>query len=289
MQPSILFRSRIIITLLSLIILTALAGCLPKSEVIIPTVQRTLIVDLRPGREVDEGATQQVAHLLRSELAKLPALEVRTISELTEEAGGTLRLAEEDNGALLTPAEVDSLGTQLYLIGTLTNFTISTEENDAPGERMGFHRELATVELTLRLYLSTSGELLTSVSATHEHFKTGDTVEATAEFRETLAGRAALGAIEKLLNKLTDTINASPWSGFVSEVTGADRVLLPLGYEQGAQTGDVFIIYSPSETPGERGVRRGSVVIETTAATESYALPLSGGSFSQEDLTIHQP
>jgi len=275
-------------SLLIVIILSAFAGCLPKSEIVIPTVRRTLVVDLRPGREVEEETTQQVAQLLSRELEELPALEVRSASELTTEAGGTLRLPEEADNTLVTPSELDSLDTQLYLIGTLDNLSIEPSESGSPGERLGFHRDLATANISLRLYLSTTGELLATISATHEEFRVGEVIETTTEFSETLAGRAAAGAIVKLLSKLTDTINASPWSGFVSEVTADDRLLLPLGYEQGAQTSDVFIIYSPSKTPGERGTRRGSVVVKTTAPTESYALPLSGGSFTTGDLALQQ-
>jgi len=278
---------KLIKSLLTFALLTALAGCLPKSEVIIPTVRRTLVVDLRPGREVEEETTQEVSRLLRQELESLPALEARTVNDLTTAAGGTLRLPEETSNVLVTSSELDALDTQLYLIGTLSNLSVELEESNSPGERMGFHRDLAVADISLRLYLSTTGELLAMVSTTHEEFQVGESDQSSVEFQETLAGRAVMGAIEKLIKKLTSTINASPWNGFVSEAT-EDSLLLPLGYEVGVQSGDVFIIYSPSEAPGERGTRRGSVVIETTGSAESYALPLSGGSFAEGDLALQQ-
>ena len=152
----------------------------------------------------------------------------------------------------------------------------------------------AVVKLDARFYMAQTGEFITEEETEHvfaqsnaNRWLPGIEIGPNPEFLSTLEGRASRGAVEKLVEGLEPSVNKTPWSGVVADVEG-ETVLLPIGFEQNAAPGDVFVIYEPSEVRGERGSRIGSVRIESTGPHESLARPISGGGFQPGQLAVQE-
>ena len=283
-----------------------LSGCLPPGNGPRSEIRRVVVVDLRPGGEVVEQDAAGAAELLVAELARGYSLHPLSLRELARESGGPMIPAEEyretpaDDPRLITGADITSAAPQLYLIGELAAFEVREGSADSSLVESGYRRDEALVLLNLRLYLVPTGELLdearieTLLSATGARRRPpGTPVGDNADFRDSLQGAALVRAIDETLGTLDDTLGGAPWAGRITAVTAEGSVMLPLGYRCGARPGDVFIVYAPREvvdggSASTRGVRAGSVRLESVGAEESLALPLSGGGFQPGWLVVQE-
>jgi hypothetical protein len=276
--------------------LLCLAGCLFTQTATAPTIDRLLVVDLRPGLEVTEEQARGLEELLARRLGELPGIVPLTRRDLAVELGGTVALGTEyrEPGSLARPvltlpAPLQELGVQIYLVGEVHTFGLSENFGE-----IGFRRDEAEVSLEVRLYLAPTGEFITETKTEQllaqsntNRWHPGMVIGPNEEFLDTLEGRASLGAVNGLAEDLGPAFEKTPWSGRVTDVEG-DRVILPIGFEENAAPGDVFVIYTPSPVRGERGSRIGSVRIESVGFSESLAEPISGGGFQPGQLAVQE-
>jgi len=275
--------------------LLSLAGCLFTQTAPVPKIDRLLVVDLRPGLEVTEEQARGLEEILAERLGELPGIIPLTRRDLARELGGTVALGTEyrEPGSLARPVltlptQLRDLGIQIYLIGEVHAFGV-----ESFGE-IGFRRDEAEVNLGVRLYLAPTGEFITEgqteqllAQSNTNRWRPGMVIGPNEVFLETLEGRASQGAVDKLTEDLGPAFDKTPWSGRVTAVEG-DRVILPIGFEENATPGDIFVIYAPSEVRGERGSRIGSVRIESVGLGESLAEPISGGGFQPGQLAVQE-
>jgi hypothetical protein len=254
------------------------------------------VVDLRPGLEVTEEQARGLEEMLAQRLGELPGIVPLTRRDLVVELGGTVALGTEyrEPGSLARPvltlpAQLRNLGVQIYLIGEVHTFGLSENFGE-----VGFRRDEAEVSLEVRLYLAPTGEFITETQAKQllaqsntNRWRPGMVIGPNAEFLGTLEGRASQGAVDKLADDLAPDFEKTPWSGRITDVEG-DRVILPIGFDENAAPGDIFVIYAPSEVRGERGNRIGSVRIESVGPGESLAEPISGGGFQPGQLAVQE-
>jgi|GEM_PF-3600552 len=273
-----------------------LAGCIFTQTATTPTIDRLLVVDLRPGLEVTEEQARGLEEILARRLGELPGIVPLTRRDLVVELGGTIALGTEyrEPGSLARPvltlpAQLQELGVQIYLIGEVHTFGLS----ESFGE-IGFRRDEAEVGVEVRLYLALTGEFITETKTKQllsqsntNRWRPGMVIGPNEEFLDTLEGRASLGAVDKLAEDLGPAFEKTPWSGRITDVEG-DTVILPIGFEENAAPGDVFVIYSPSGVRGERGSRIGSVRITSVGSGESLAEPISGGGFQPGQLAVQE-
>jgi hypothetical protein len=278
------------------LVLLSAAGCLFTQTARVPKIERLLVVDLRPDHEVTEEQARGLEHILADRLGELPGIVPLTRRDLTEQLGGTVALGTEyrEPGSLARPvltlpSDLRSIGPQLYLIGELCAFGCA----ESSGE-IGFQRNEAVVKLEARLYLAPTGEFITEAQTEHlfaqsnsNRWRSGIVIGPNDEFLDTLEGRASLGAVERLIESLASAVDRAPWSGVIADVEG-ETVILPVGFEDNAAPGDVFVVYQPSEVRGERGARIGSVRIESAGPHESLAEPISGGGFRPGQLAVQE-
>jgi len=253
------------------------------------------VVDLRPGLDVTEEQARGLEEILAERLGELPGIIPFTRRDLARELGGTVALGTEyrEPGSLARPvltlpAQLRDLGIQIYLIGEVHAFGV-----ESFGE-IGFRRDEAEVNLGVRLYLAPTGEFITEgrteqllAQSNTNRWRPGIVIGPNEEFLETLEGRASQGAVDKLTEDLGPALDKTPWSGRVAAVEG-DRVILPIGFEESATPGEIFVIYGPSEVRGERGSRIGSVRIVSVGFSESLAEPISGGGFQPGQLAVQE-
>ncbi|OGD75565.1 MAG: hypothetical protein A2Y64_05450 [Candidatus Coatesbacteria bacterium RBG_13_66_14] len=276
--------------------LLGLAGCLFTQTATAPKIDRLLVVDLRPGLEVTEEQARGLEEMLAQRLGELPGIVPWTRRDLVVELGGTVALGTEyrEPGSLARPvltipAGLRELGVQIYLIGEVHTFGLS----ESFGE-VGFRRDEAEVSLAVRLYLAPTGEFIAEAQTERllaqsntNRWRPGMVIGPNEEFLDTLEGRASQGAVDELAEDLAPDFEKTPWSGRVTEVEG-DKVILPVGFEENAAPGDIFIIYGPSTVLGERGSRIGSVRIQSVGPGESLAEPISGGGFQSGQLAVQE-
>jgi hypothetical protein len=276
--------------------LLGLTGCLFTQTATSPTLDRLLVVDLRPGLEVTEEQARGLEEILARRLGELPGIVPVTRRDLARELGGTVALGTEyrepgslERPVLTLPTPLRELGVQIYLIGEVHTFGLS----ESFGE-IGFRRDEADVSLEVRLYLAPTGEFITETKADQvlaqsntNRWHPGMVIGPNEEFLDTLEGRASQGAVDKLAEELSPSFEKTPWSGRITDVEG-ERVILPIGFEENAAPGDVFVIYSYPEVRGERGSRVGSVRITSVGPEESLAEPISGGGFQPGQLAIQE-
>ncbi len=254
------------------------------------------MVDLRPGLEVTEEQARGLEQMLAKKLGELPGIVPLTRRDLVVALGGTVALGTEyrepgslERPVLTLPARLRELGVQIYLIGEVHTFGLSENFGE-----VGFRRDEAEVSLEVRLYLAPTGEFITETQAEQllaqsntNRWRLGMVIGPNEEFLGTLEGRASQGAVDKLADDLAPAFVKTPWSGRITDVEG-DRVILPIGFDENAAPGDIFVIYAPSEVRGERGNRIGSVRIESVGPGESLAEPISGGGFQPGQLAVQE-
>ena len=219
-------------------------------------------------------------------------------------------MAEQDLGASgraasSSAAAIGKLGrAQILISGAVTEFT---EKKGGEGGGIGFKgfriggsHEQAHVAVNIRIYDTSTGEVLDSLreegSADAGGLKIGysnaDFGGDLGGFRKTPLGKATQEVIDKAVAKIASRLKSVPWQGKIIKATPS-KVYINAGSEAGVETGQEFTVLSKGEAliDPDTGMNLGSETteigtIEVTAVKEKFSIAkvLEGSDFKRGDM-----
>lgn len=219
-------------------------------------------------------------------------------------------MAEQDLGASGrtgkgSAASIGKLGkAQILISGAVTEFE---EKKGGEGGGIGFKgfriggsHEQAHVAINVRIYDTTSGEVLDSIrvegNADAGGLKIGysnaDFGGDLGGFRKTPLGKATQEAIDEAVQKIASRLKSVPWQGKIMKATPS-KVYINSGSKGGVEEGMEFDVYRPGEEliDPDTGMTLGAETekigrVEVTSVKEKYSIAkvLSGGDMERGDL-----
>lgn len=200
------------------------------------------------------------------------------------------------------------LNTQIMVRGAVTEFAHRESGGGAAFNIKGFDVGLsganAHVAVNIRLYDTTTGEVIDSVRCEGKAASTGvdfaysrcDWGIGTSGFQNTPLGKATQQAINKAVKFIIEKMDKVTWTGKVVTVKG-DVIYVNAGSSSNVFSGDSFTVYRPGEAliDPDTGVSLGSEEkrIGTVRVTEvqekfSKAQAASGGGFQKGDIVKYE-
>ena len=219
-------------------------------------------------------------------------------------------MAEQDLGASGRAAEgsaaaIGQLGrAQILISGAVTEFEEKKSGEGAgigiKGFRIGGSREQAHVAINVRIYDTTTGEVLDSLrvagSAAAGGLKVGyssrDFGGDLGGFRKTPLGEATQEAIDEAVNKIASRLRGVPWQGALIRADES-RVYINAGSEGGVSSGMEFDVYRPGEAliDPATGMNLGSVTeqigrVRVTTVQDKFSIAdvVTGAGMERGDL-----
>lgn len=219
-------------------------------------------------------------------------------------------MAEQDLGASGRAAEGTAAGigqlgrAQILISGAVTEFEEKKSGEGAgigiKGFRIGGSREQAHVAINVRIYDTTTGEVLDSLrvagSAASGGLKVGyssrDFGGDLGGFRKTPLGEATQEAINEAVAKIASRLRGVPWQGALIRADES-RVYINAGGESGISSGMEFDVYRPGEAliDPATGMNLGSVTekigrvrVSTVQDKFSIADVVTGSGMERGDL-----
>lgn len=219
-------------------------------------------------------------------------------------------MAEQDLGAsgrtgAGSAAAVGQLGkAQILISGAVTEFEEKKGGEGAgigfKGFRIGGSHEQAHVAINVRIYDTSSGEILDSIrvagSADAGGLKIGysnaDFGGDLGGFRKTPLGQATQEAIDQAVRKIASRLKSVPWQGKLIKASPS-QVYINSGSEAGVSEGLEFDVYRPGEalvdpdtgmTLGSETEKIGRVKVTDVKDKYSIASVVSGGDMQRGDL-----
>lgn len=219
-------------------------------------------------------------------------------------------LKEQDLGASGRTAEgsaaaVGKLGkSQILIAGAVTEFEYTKGGEDAgisiKGFSIGGSQERAHVALNLRIFDTTTGEVLDSLRVAGEAatrglklgYSNSDFGGDLGGFRKTPMGEATQKAIDEAVAKIVSRLKDVPWQGKIIKAD-AGKIYLNAGSEAGVAAGAEFTVYRAGEALtdpdtgmplGQETTRIGKVKVTELKDKFSLAVPVEGTGFQRGDL-----
>ncbi len=219
-------------------------------------------------------------------------------------------LKEQDLGASGRTAEgsaaaVGKLGkSQILIAGAVTEFEYTKGGEDAgisiKGFSIGGSQERAHVALNLRIFDTTTGEVLDSLRVAGEAatrglklgYSNSDFGGDLGGFRKTPMGEATQKAIDEAVAKIVSRLKDVPWQGKIIKAD-AGKIYLNAGSEAGVVAGTEFTVYRSGEALtdpdtgmplGQETTRIGKVKVTEAKDKFSLAAPVEGTGFQRGDL-----
>ncbi len=219
-------------------------------------------------------------------------------------------MAEQDLGASGrtgkgSAAAIGKLGkAQILISGAITEFTEKKSGEGAglgfKGFRIGGSHEKAHVGLNIRIYDTSSGEVLDSIRVVGEANAGGLKVGYShggfggdlGGFRKTPLGQATQKAIDEGVAKIASRLKGIPWQGRIIKATPS-KVYINAGSKAGVTTGAEFDVYRQGEAlvDPDTGMNLGSETekigkIKVTSAKEKFSIATitQGSDFKRGDL-----
>ena len=219
-------------------------------------------------------------------------------------------MAEQDLGASGrtgkgSAAAIGKLGkAQILISGAITEFTEKKAGEGAgigyKGFRIGGSHEKAHVGLNVRIYDTTSGEVLDSIRVVGEAnagglkvgYSHSDFGGDLGGFRKTPLGQATQKAIDEAVARIASRLKSIPWQGKIIKATPS-KVYINAGSKAGVKTGAEFDVYRPGEAlvDPDTGMNLGAESekigkIKVTAAKEKFSIAriTDGSDFKRGDL-----
>jgi curli biogenesis system outer membrane secretion channel CsgG len=173
-------------------------------------------------------------------------------------------LAEQDLGTagVVTPetaAQIGKvLGVSAIVYGSVSEFGYKKESTGGSISSLpvggGLSKAEARVGCDVRIVDTSTAEILAAESYSESESKRGLKIgtdefsfEHSAKFDQTLVGKATRKVIDKIVEKLIDTTEDSPWVGRVVKADSEDKVYLNAGADAGVTPGMTFTIYRQGE------------------------------------------
>ena len=172
-------------------------------------------------------------------------------------------LAEQHLGSsgVVTPqtaAQVGKvLGVSAIVYGAVTEFGYKKEESGGTISKVplgaGYRKAEARVACDVRIIDTSTAEILAAESYGEGESKRGISIATDkfsfghdSKFDETLVGKATRKVIDKVVVKLTETTQSTPWVGRVVKAEG-DEIYLNAGSDVGVTPGMTFVIFKKGE------------------------------------------
>jgi len=150
------------------------------------------------------------------------------------------------------------LNSQILIRGAVTQFGMRESGGGGAlsikGIDVGLATSQAVVGVDVRIYDTTTGEVLDSVRCEGSASSTGldfgysehDWGFGTGAFQNTPLGKATAKAIDKAVIAIITRIKDVPWEGRIVKASG-NEAYINAGAGSGINTGDSFVVYRPSE------------------------------------------
>lgn len=262
----------ITMSLVSLFILSVLASAQPAPKNL---KKRVAVFDFEDktehryrwwtGQPVGAGmADMLVTELVKS--GKYTVIERQEIEKIiSEQKMGQTGLVTPESAAKVGQL----LGVELAVIGAVTEFghKKSNTGGRIKGFGLGVSSTAASVGIDVRFINTNTGEILAADNVREEESKKGLSVSTPElafknknDFDDSVVGKAARKAVQKIMTILDDKSVTVPWEGKIVLVKGT-TVIINAGAESGIQVGDEFFIYAKGEelTDPDTGLSLGSL------------------------------
>jgi curli biogenesis system outer membrane secretion channel CsgG len=247
--------------------------------------------------DIGEGMSDMLVSAL-VETDKFTVLEREALQDILEEQ----RLAEEGRVSAQTAAQAGKLlGAQILIRGAITEFshkkTGTAGKIKIKGFTIGRAREVAHVAVDVRMYDTTSGEVLTSKpvegGAETTALKVGvaykDLTFGAGGFEKTPLGKATREVINEAVELIISEMKEIPWEGSVVMVKDG-KVYINAGSNDNVKEGDAFMVYEKGEelidpstgvSLGTEETELGKIKVDLVKEKYSIAEVLHGSGFSR--------
>lgn len=147
------------------------------------------------------------------------------------------------------------LGVAAVVYGSVSEFGYLASDTGGriPGIGGGVSKTTARVSIDVRMIDTTTGEITLADTASDEKSQMGLKLSTedfsfghSGKFDQTLVGKATREAIDELVEKITESLEAVPWTGRVIKASGA-KIYLNAGSETGISAGMEFNVYRMGE------------------------------------------
>jgi curli biogenesis system outer membrane secretion channel CsgG len=218
---------------------------------------------------------------------------------------GEQKLAEEGRVSTQTAAQAGKLlGAQILIRGSITEFDQKKSgtggQISIKGFSIGQAKEVAHVAVDVRMYDTTSGEVLTSKSVQGEAESTSlklgivykDLAFGAGGFEKTPLGEATREVINEAVKLIISEMKEIPWEGSVVTVRDG-KVYINAGSNANVKEGDVFVVYEKGEelidpttglSLGAEKTELGKIKVDSVEEKYSTAEVLEGSGFSQGNI-----
>ena len=189
------------------------------------------------------------------ETGRFTVLEREALQDILEEQ----RLAEEGRVSAQTAAQAGKLlGAQILIRGAITEFSHKKSATGGQikikGFTIGGTKEVAHVAVDVRMYDTTSGEVLTSKpvegGAETRALKVGvvykDLAFGAGGFEKTPLGKATREVIKEAVELIISEMKKIPWEGSVVMLKDG-KVYINAGSSDNVEQGDRFLVYEKGE------------------------------------------
>jgi len=204
--------------------------------------------------DIGEGMSDMLVSAL-VETGRFTVLEREALQDILEEQ----RLAEEGRVSAQTAAQAGKLlGAQILIRGAITEFSHKKSGTGGQikikGFTIGGTKEVAHVAVDVRMYDTTSGEVLTSKpvegGAETRALKVGvvyqDLAFGAGGFEKTPLGKATREVIKEAVELIISEMKKIPWEGSVVMVKDG-KVYINAGSSDNVEQGDRFLVYEKGE------------------------------------------
>lgn len=247
--------------------------------------------------DLGEGMSDMLVSAL-VETGRFTVLEREALQDILEEQ----KLAEEGKVSAQTAAQAGKLlGAQIIIRGAITEFSHKKSGTGGQIKIKGFSigqaKEVAHVAVDVRMYDTTSGEVLTSKpvegGAETRALKVGvvykDLAFGAGGFEKTPLGKATREVIKEAVELIISEMKEIPWEGSVVTVRDG-KVYINAGSNANVKEGDVFVVYEKGEelvdpttglSLGAEETELGKIKVDSVKEKYSTAEVLEGSGFSQ--------
>ncbi|HEX2999736.1 MAG TPA: CsgG/HfaB family protein [Armatimonadota bacterium] len=273
----------------------------------------TSSVTIPPPTDFGQGLTEMLTTAL-IDTKRFILLERKALEDIkAESARGT----DGTTDASTAPPAGKLLGAQALVRGAVTEYSYHYSASNAggsfiPGISLSTASAEAMVALDIRLYDTTTGQILDSVRAEGKakgkavgiDIDKNEVKMSASNFQQSPLGKATREAIEKAVAKIVERMETMPWEARIAEIdpgeNGApDNIYLNRGSDAGLKVGDVLEIYHPGRpiTDPETKVvigrtkdtRVGVCKVDSVTPKLSIVIPSEGQGFQKNDVVRFPP
>lgn len=180
------------------------------------------------------------------------------------------------------------LGASALVYGAVTEFGYKKEKTGGATSAFGagYKKQEARVGCDVRIIDASTAEILAAESYAKGKSKRGVSISTSSfsfghdsKFDQTLVGKATREVIDEVVAKITEVVEATPWTGIIIKADSPERIFLNAGIDAGVEAGMVFDVWQTGEelvdpatglSLGAEETKIGAV--EVVSVKEKYAI-----------------